>query len=369
LFNEFFLEVIEKECYSTEITESKSWFENIQVGHSKIKMKIDTGAETNTIPWKTLKKIDGIPKLQPSTVKLKGLGGSLIHHLGSADVRMAVGNTSIVCEIFVTRDKSTPILGLEAARKLSLVEKGKNAVSVHEVVQKTSVTMQMIKDTYNDIFTGIGKFPGEQSILLTSNAEAVVQSPRRVPHHLHEPLKKELARMTETGVIEPVDYPTEWVHNIVITEKKNGQLRICLDPQELNKYIKREHFQTPTLQEISASITSPTIFTVIDMASAFWQIQLNEESSQLCTFHTPFGRYKFNRLPFGIASASEILQKKNYQMFGDIPHVHIIADDIMIEGTEGEHDTALIALLERAKKHNIKFSPTKLQFKQQEVLY
>jgi hypothetical protein len=75
--------------------------------------------------------------------------------------------------------------------------------------------------------------------------------------------------MTETGVIEPVDYPTEWVHNIVITEKKNGQLKICLDPQELNKYIKREHFQTHRLQEISASVTSLTVFSVIDMASAF----------------------------------------------------------------------------------------------------
>jgi hypothetical protein len=51
--------------------------------------------------------------------------------------------------------------------------------------------------------------------------------------------------MTETGLIEPVDYPTEY---IVITETKNRQLRICLDPQELNAYIKREHFQTPTFQ-------------------------------------------------------------------------------------------------------------------------
>jgi hypothetical protein len=135
-------------------------------------------------------KIDGIPKLQPSTVKLKGLGGSLTHHLGSAKVRIAVGNISIVCEIFVTRDKTTPILGLEATRKLGLVEKGKNAVSVHEVVQKTNIKIQMTKSTYNDIFTGIGKFLDEQSIQLTSNAEAVVQSPRRVPNHLHEPLKK-----------------------------------------------------------------------------------------------------------------------------------------------------------------------------------
>jgi hypothetical protein len=59
--------------------------------------------------------------------------------------------------------------------------------------------------------------------------------------------------------------------------------------------------------------------------------------------------------------------KKNYQIFGDIPSVHIIVNDIMIEGTEEEHDTALIALLEMAKKHNINFNPTKLQLKQKEV--
>ena len=58
--------------------------------------------------------------------------------------------------------------------------------------------------------------------------------------------------MQEKGVIEPVKHPTDWVNSMVCTEKKNGKLRPCLDPRELNKYIMREHYMIPTFQKVIA---------------------------------------------------------------------------------------------------------------------
>ena len=71
----------------------------------------------------------------------------------------------------------------------------------------------------------------------------------------------------------------------------------------------------------------------MDLKDAFWQVPLTEESAPLTTFNTPFGRYCFKRMPFGICSASEVLQKIVYMTFGDLPDVHVIADDLIKDPT------------------------------------
>lgn len=132
----------------------------------------------------------------------------------------------------------------------------------------------------------------------------------------------------------------------------------------------REHFMIPTAEDILSRLFGKIIFSVIDMKEGFWQLKLDEPSSQLCTFNTPFGRYKFNRLPFGICSAPEIFQSKNFEMFGDIANVDIYFDDIIVYGqTEEEHDIALKAVLDRAVRYNIKFNFSKLQYKIPQVKF
>ena len=69
---------------------------------------------------------------------------------------------------------------------------------------------------------------------------------------------------------------------------------------------------------------------MIDLKDAFWQVPLSEESASLTIFNTPFGRYFFKRMTFGLCSASEVLQKRVYQTFGDIGDGHVIAEDIII---------------------------------------
>ena len=63
-----------------------------------------------------------------------------------------------------------------------------------------------------------------------------------------------------------------------------------------------------TIEEVVASMPQAKVFSVLDATSGYWQVKLDEESSKLCTFNTPFGRYRFTRLPFGIKSAPEVFQ-------------------------------------------------------------
>lgn len=158
--------------------------------------------------------------------------------------------------------------------------------------------------------------------------------------------------MVQDGIISPVSHPTDWVNNLQVVEKPNGDLRICLDPKPLNACIKREHFQIlPTINTLTSEISDKRIFTVFDCSNGFWQLELDDKSSELTTFMTPFGRYKFNRLPFGLNCAPEIFQRTMITIFGDIPGVIVYFDDIGIVATdEDEHDKILAIVLERARK-------------------
>lgn len=83
--------------------------------------------------------------------------------------------------------------------------------------------------------------------------------------------------MEKEGIIKKVTEPTEWVHPIVISKKKNGQIRICIDPTELNKSIKRQHKRIPTFDELSSNIAGSKIFSVLDASKAFHQVRLTEK--------------------------------------------------------------------------------------------
>ena len=98
--------------------------------------------------------------------------------------------------------------------------------------------------------------------------------------------------MEEQGIIAYVDYPTDWVSNMQVVEKPNGSLRICLDPKPLNQCIKREHYLIPTQQDLFSHLAGKRVFTVLDLSSGFWQMELDRDSSDLTTFMTLFGRYR-----------------------------------------------------------------------------
>ena len=177
----------------------------------------------------------------------------------------------------------------------------------------------------------------------------MVHPPRRVPHSLKDRLQKAIEANVKSGVLVKVDQPTDWVHNLVVVEKKNGSLRLCLDPRALNDAIKREHYRIPTIQEIASDLAGKKVFSTLDLKDGYWQVELDEQSSLLCTFNTPFGRYRFTRMPFGLKSASEIFQKKNEAAFEGIDGIHIVADEIIIAANNlEEHNAILHKVLQRA---------------------
>ena len=148
--------------------------------------------------------------------------------------------------------------------------------------------------------------------------------------------------MESDGIIEPVTVTTDWCAPMVPVIKANSSVRICVDLQKLNQAVVRERLILPNLEDISPKLVGSKVFSKLDASSGFYQLLLHPQSSHLTTFITPFGRYKFDHVPFGISSASEIYQCKMSELLTGLEGVEVIIDDILIFGrTVEEHNARL----------------------------
>lgn len=127
---------------------------------------------------------------------------------------------------------------------------------------------------------------------------------------MRDRLKSDLDPMETVGIIVKVSEPTDWVNSLVLVEKPNGTLHICLEPRDLNKAMKLEHYRLPVLEDVISNLKGVRYFSKLDARSGCWQIKLDESSSVLTSFNTPYDRYHFTRMPFGIHSAQEVLKKR-----------------------------------------------------------
>ena len=180
-------------------------------------------------------------------------------------------------------------------------------------------------------------------------------------------VKAELQRLRAESIIVPVDEPTDWVSQMSVAEKKSG-IRICIYPRPLNEVPRREHYKLPVLEDILPGLTSACKFPVCDLKSGYLHCELDYESSLLTTFATPFGRYRWLRLPFGLKVSSEIFQKRLHQALEGLEGVRCIADDVIIWGrTDEEHDERVRLFLQRCCEIGISLNKEKCRFGLHEI--
>ena len=150
-----------------------------------------------------------------------------------------------------------------------------------------------------------GEMAGKYHIRINESTTPVQDPPRRVPVAHGEKVKQKLEELSQQNIIEPVTTPTRWISSMVEVVK-NDKLRICLDPRQLNKAIQREHYALSTIEDVATRLHGAKVFTKLDVRNGFWHVKLDEESSYLTTFNSPFGRYRWKRMPFSISSAPEV---------------------------------------------------------------
>ena len=205
--------------------------------------------------------------------------------------------------------------------------------------------------SFPSIFQGLGNLGEPYEIQLKPDAKPWALSThlyRTVLLPLRSRVQDELTRMESLEVISRVDQPTQWCAVIVAVPKMSGAIRICVDLKHLNENVLHEVHPLPKVDDALAQLTVATIFSKLDANSGFWQTPLSRKSRLLTTFITPFGRFCFNKLPFGISSSPEHFQCQMNDILTGLDGVLCHMDDVLIFGrTAVEHDTRLKEVLKR----------------------
>ena len=182
------------------------------------------------------------------------------------------------------------IIGLSSSERLKLI-------TLHCAINKTSGitkashinSVDDLKRAYPGQFDKIGCMPGVAKLVVDPNVPPHVDAPRKTPIALKDAIKKELDYMEVNDVIKKVTEPSDWVSSLAYSHKKDGTLRICLDPKYLNQALKRPHYKIPTVEELTHHFAGAKVFSKLDAKAGYWSIKLDPDSQLLTTFQSPFG--------------------------------------------------------------------------------
>ncbi|PAA47069.1 hypothetical protein BOX15_Mlig004214g7 [Macrostomum lignano] len=354
----------------TARTNSKTIASVLVEDRQLISFKIDTGADVNIMSAKRLRQITKKEYREDRSTQLVVYNKQRLTVLGQIQLLLRHQNEEIQAKFFVIAEDNMPLLETNTAESLGLI-RILHAVQQDVPVSEEPLTKEVILKEYANVFEGLGCLPGTHHIVLQTNAVPRVQGPRKVPFAALKALRDELHRLSEQGMISQCSHPTEWVSNVVVVWKPDSSVRLCLDPQSLNEFIIRDRYPIPSYNEIISKMTGAKFFSTFDAIAGFHQVALDHESSLLTAFHTPFGVYRWNRLPFGLKDAPEAYQRKiREEITSHVANSANYIDDIIVWGrTRKEHDDLVRQLLQQCKDKNLKLNKTKAKIGQRELKF
>ncbi len=325
-----------------------AWYVNIGMCGTALTFKIDTGADITVMSQDTYNRLSIRPKLTKLSTNLMSPGGKLECN-GCFTAATTYKNRCYDIDVYVAASPyANNLLGRNEATMMGLVKR------LEEVIWG-----------YEDVFGDIGLMDAEP-VKIKLRRDAIpysVVTPRRIPFPQLPKVEAEIKCMLQMGVIEEVTEPMEWCAPMVPVPKKNGTVRICVDLKWLNEAVEREKFVLPTLEDIAPELVASTVYSTLDASSGFWQLPLDPESSKLTTFLSPFGRFCFRRLPFGITSAPEIYQRRMERLLEGLTGVKTVMDDILVYGNKGNHEAR------RIRSSGLKLNKDKCHLQRSKVEY
>ncbi|XP_076840784.1 uncharacterized protein LOC143485286 [Brachyhypopomus gauderio] len=198
----------------------------------------------------------------------------------------------------------------------------------------------------------------------------VRQRYRRLPPTQYELVKAHITELLTKGVVRPSCSP--YSSPIVVVQKKDGSIRLCVDYRQLNVKTRKDAYPLPRIEESLDALSGAKLFTTLDLASGYNQVPMAEGDKQKTAFCTPFGLFEFNRMPFGLCNAPSTFQRLMERIFGDerFQSLLLYLDDIVVFSSSFEdHLQRLELVFERLQHHQLKLKFDKCHFFQTEVRY
>ncbi|XP_064597501.1 uncharacterized protein K02A2.6-like [Liolophura sinensis] len=367
----------------------KRIFARMILNRKTIVFQLDCGATVNILPENLYAEIYNdrqLKKVEKSTTTLVVFNGTETVPVVKRCISMKnpKNGRKYSVEFVIVKGDYRPLLGARAVQQMNLitVETENIMLLSHQHSddvksrKQPGVTMNEIKSSYRDVFQGEGKLEGLLHLEVDDKVQPDKLPCRKVPVALQPKLKEQLETLTKKGIIKPVTVPTDWISAMVVVSKPDGRLRLCIDPKPLNSALKRNHYPTPTIDDLLPDLANAKCFSHADAKNGFWQVELDEESSHQTTFETPWGRYRWLRMPFGISTAPEEFQRRINEALEGLDGVKVVHDDVLVFGVgdtdqeaDEDHDRKVIAFMDRCREKNIKLNQSKFHLKCREVPY
>ncbi|KAG1946284.1 interleukin-1 receptor accessory protein-like 1-A [Pimephales promelas] len=195
---------------------------------------------------------------------------------------------------------------------------------------------------------------------------------RARPIHPHdvEAVRQHLQELLNAGVIRESESP--FSSPIVVVRKKNGQVRLCIDYRKLNLQTVKDAYALPRMDDTFTALSGSKWFSVLDLKSGYYQIEVDEVDKPKTAFVCPLGFWEFNRMPQGVTNAPSTFQRLMEKCMGDmnLKEVVVFLDDLIVfSRTLEDHEARLTKVLNRLKEYGLKLSPEKCKFFQSSVRY
>ena len=339
----------------------------IQNNNQQIKALLDTGAEISCIDMKLAKALkliyNGQRVIQGYNNKLETV--SYIRNLN-----ISLNNCNFEGEFVVVNDLChSCIIGGELLRQIL------KQFTIDYLVPKSNnykINSLGISNEWDNVMASSLSESTHCKVrpieIKTSESVPISSGRIRVGFSQDKIIEEEVQKLLKSGIIRPSSSP--WSSSVVLSDKKDGSIRLCVDYRPLNDVTVRDSYPLPLIDEILDSLGKAKIFTTLDAISGYHQIPIREEDKPKTAFLTKSGLYEYNRLPFGLKNGPAAFQRAMDEMFREYigKFLHVYLDDIIVfsESME-EHENHLNLVLEKIKSYRLKLKSEKCLFKQKEL--
>jgi len=232
--------------------------------------------------------------------------------------------------------------------------------------------LHLLLSKYEHLFDGtLGEWRGTGvSFELRPDAKPYHAKPYPIPHVHEKAMRTECERLVMLGVLEECQ-ESEWAAPTFIIPKKNNTVRFISDFRRLNAALRRKPYPIPKIQDMLLKLEGFKYATALDLNMGYYTIRLNPDAQNLCTIVLPWGKYKYKRLPMGVAGSPDIFQAKMSSLMAGLEFVRVYLDDCLVISTTtfADHLAKLEKCLKRISDAGLRINAEKSYFGRDAIEY
>ncbi|CAF2039059.1 unnamed protein product [Rotaria magnacalcarata] len=345
----------------------------IHVDGVNVNFELDTGSPItviNTHVWELM----GKPKLYPIKLNYSSFSGHPIFLKGEKMVNVNYNDGELKLKLIAGNKIGNNILGRNWINILNLNRQTLDDIASNSSIQNINVGDKSLNELfidYDDIFKdGLGCCKVKAHLYVKPDVMPKFCNPRSLPFAYREAVENDLNRLVTEGVLEPITV-SKWAAPIVVVPKPGGKIRICADLSTgVNQALNINQYPLPKPNDLFVALNGGMLFSKIDLSEAYLQVELDDTSKELLVINTHKGLFRYNRLPFGVASAPSIFQEIMNKMLSGLEATVCYLDDIIITGKNKiDHLNNLSKVFARIKDYGFHINKNKCKFLQNHVEY